>query len=370
MAVRINIFIRCISLILCLCTAPIHAQILRDSSSFRLIKKGIEYVYNFQFKEADVVYGKINQSYPGHPVVHLFKGMITYWENYPLLPASPARALFEKELRTCMELSEKKHDPADEAEYLLANLCARGLLLLYYSDNELDLEVFPLATSTYQYVRRAFDFTSVYPDFNFFTGIYDYYREVYPEAYPAYKPLAILFPKGDKAKGLKELQVAAENSIALKAESFSFLSYIYISFENNFTQATYYNKSLHELYPANLEYMGDYIKNLLLLKQYDEAEKLILSPGSKTNNSYYQAQLTIFNGILKEKKYHDYKQAQELYTTGIRDISIFGKYGNELAAYGYFGLSRISDANGDKHYKKIYRKLANDLADFKKINFD
>ena len=63
-----------------------------------------------------------------------------------------------------------------------------------------------------------------YSDFYFFTGVYNYYREAYPEAYPVYKPLALLFPKGSKTKGLEDLLIASKNSIFLKAEAFSFLS--------------------------------------------------------------------------------------------------------------------------------------------------
>ena len=55
---------------------------------------------------------------------------------------------------------------------------------------------------------------------------------------------------------------------------------------------------------------------------------------------------------------------------GSDDISLFGSYGHEFAAYAYFGLSRISEANGEKQTHKIYRKEALKLADFKKINFD
>ena len=75
-------------------------------------------------------------------------------------------------------------------------------------------------------------------------------------------------------------------------------------------------------------------------------------------------------GILQEKRYLDNKLAQQYYYKGINDISIFGRYGNEYAAYAYFGLSRISEDNGEKHTRKIYRKEALKLADFKKINFD
>ena len=106
------------------------------------------------------------------------------------------------------------------------------------------------------------------------------------------------------------------------------------------------------------------------MKQYDEAEKLMLTPPGEGGNKFYQAQLLIFKGILQEKKYHDNKLAQQFYDKGIRDISYFGAYGNEFAAYAYFGLSRISLANGEKQTSKIYRRMALKLADFKKNNFD
>ncbi len=78
----------------------------------------------------------------------------------------------------------------------------------------------------------------------------------------------------------------------------------------------------------------------------------------------------ILKGILQEKKYRDHKLAKQYYHTGITSISSFGEYGNEFAAYAYFGLSRISEANGETQLKKTYRKEAMKLADFEKLNFD
>jgi hypothetical protein len=230
--------------------------------------------------------------------------------------------------------------------------------------------VIPLAASTYQYIRRSFNYTSVNSDFYFFTGLYNYSREAYPEAYPVYKTFAFLFPKGDKLKGLKELQSVAKNSILFKAESSSYLSEISLGIENNYDQAFNYSKSLHELYPANIEYLAMYFKNLLLEKKYDEAERLMKSSVINSSNSFFLAQISIFNGILYEKKYHDDKLAEQYYIKGVQDLSHFGYFGNEFAAYGYFGLSRISGRSGDNNYKKIYRKKAIELADFKQVDFD
>jgi hypothetical protein len=367
---RYKISIILTGLILYLNTTYSDGQILKDSTSIGLIKRGIGFVYNFQFDNANKVSEELGKMYPGHPVNYLFKGMITYWENYPLITTSVARESFEETMKKCIDQCDNIKNPADEAEILLVNLCARGLLLLYYTDNYLSLEVFPMAASTYQCIRHSFNYTAHNSDFYFFTGVYNYYREAYPDAHPVYKTLAFLFPKGSKSKGLEDLEVVAKNSIMLKAEAYSFLTSIFLNFENNYQQATFYSKSLHEVYPDNPEYLGSYIKNLLLIKEYSEAEREILISGSKLKNPFFRAQVTIFKGILEEKKYHDNNQAEQLYQKGIKDISIFRSYGNEYAAYAYFGLSRISKINGDNDKMEMYHKLALKLADFKNIDFN
>jgi len=333
------------------------------------MRRGIDHIYNMDFGPAYDIYKRISTTYPNNPMTFVFKGLITYWENYPLLPTSPAKSSFEKDMLRAIDLSEKKHS-SDEAEYLLSNIGARGLLLLFYADNDLNGDVISIASGTYQYVKQSFNYTSTYADFYFITGLYNYYREAYPETHAVYKPVALLFPKGDKAKGLKELQIASKSAVVLKAEAYSFLSGIYISFENNFQKAYLYSKALHELYPQNVQYTAVFIKNLLLVKRYDEAENQIKTARAKTSNNYLLAQLNILYGIVMEKKYKNMKQAQYYYAKGLKDIAPYKPFANEFCSYAYYGLSRICDANNDKHNKKNYRKQALDLSAFKNVNFD
>jgi hypothetical protein len=367
---NIKLFISGCVFIFFLNTIVSDAQILKKESSVNLVKETIRCIYNYQFKEAGELCNKIKQVHPGHPAEYLLNSMTIFWENYPLLPSSPYRKVFEENLRKCIKLSEDIPDNIYESEYILTNLCARGLLLLFYVNNNLNLDVIPLALSSYPYIRKSFNYTSVCADFNYFTGVYNYYREVYPKTYPVYKPLAALLPGGDRIRGIKDLQNASATSILLRAESYSFLSEVFIRFENDYSHAILYNKSLHELYPDNPEYEETYIKNLLLIKKYNEAETQIAELSTKPLNPFFKAQLGILNGILKEKMYHDYVTARELYMEGIQDISSYGYYSNEFTAYAYYGLSRISDIRGDKNYKKIYRKLADDKVELKKVNFD
>lgn len=348
----------------------LNAQILNDTSSVKDIIKGIDYVYNAEFDKAEDIFNNLKKSYPGHPVLYLLDGMLTYWKSYPIIPDSPGRTRFEDDLRSCIDLCKQNSDPGLKPENLLASLCARGFLLLFYTDNELNIEVFPLATSSYSYVMQAFDYTTYYSDFDFFTGLYDYYTEVYPEEYPIYKPLMLLFKKGNRTRGLRELNNAASKSIFLKAESLSFLSDICLTYENDLHKATSYSLILMDHYPANTEYLSTYLKNLLLGKNYDTAENTLLNYEKKNTNAYFKAQLLVFKGILAEKKYKNLKDARNYYTKAIQELAPFGYFGNEYTSYGYFGLSRISNYEGDQHYRKVYRKMALKLSDFKSINFD
>ena len=116
-------------LLLFLNLVPVNAQLLRDTSALNLVKEDVDYIYNLQFNHAREVYSKIIQSYPRHPIVFLLRGIMTYWENYPLLHTSPSHVSFEEDMRQCIELSETNDNPDYEAEYLLADLCARGMLL-------------------------------------------------------------------------------------------------------------------------------------------------------------------------------------------------------------------------------------------------
>lgn len=366
---RLKIFLTYSGLFLFLNICHLNGQILKDPTYVILAEKNVDYIYNMQFNDAQELSSAINLAYPGHPIEYLIRGIMTYWENYPLLNISPARESFEKDMRQCIKLAETNDNPEYEAEFLLANVSARGMLLTFYSENDLIAEVIPLTISTYRYLRRSFDFTSDCTDLYYFTGLYNYYREAYPRIYPVYKSLALLFPPGDVKRGLNELEIAASESVVLRAEASFILSWIYLNYENNHSKGLTYCRSLHEQYPDNPMYLATYIKILLLMGHYDEAEKLICQ-AQDSENKYFRAQLTILKGIIQEKMYGDNNQARELYNQGINEISYFGGYGNEFASFAYYGLSRISEADGEKNAGKMYRKEANKLADFKKINFD
>lgn len=361
-----------ITALICLHAPAAKTQILTDTTAIRILTNGMHHIYSIEFDKATAAYEALSRLYPGHPVLNLYKGMKIYWENFPLLSYSDARTNFEMEMRKCIELSsnDKCPSPQYEAEYLLSNICARGFLMLFFSDNDLSSEVKPLVTSSYRILMRTFNFTSLCPDFYYFTGVYNYYREAYPQVYPIYKAIAFLFPPGDLELGLKQLELCGKNAIALKAEAFAILSWIRMNFETNFSEALPWSEHLAVQYPSNPLYKVYYIKNLLLLKKYEEAEKIINNIGIAGNNGFCSAAIAIFKGIIQEKKYRNDVAAASLFRNGIGKLSDFGPFANEYAGYGYFGLSRISERKGNVVDRRINHRKAMDLVDFKKITFD
>lgn len=346
-----------------------EGQVLKDTESLAIVKKTVDHIYNMRFPEAVEVSDSINIKYPGHPVYLLLRGLIIYWREYPLLTNSEFTSEFEKLMYDCIEKCEEP-DQENEAEFLLANLCARGSLLGYYAGADLHSKAFSLGRSTYRLLRRSFGYKEEFPDFNFFTGLYNYYREAYPEAHPLYKPVFSLFPSGDKQKGLEDLQIAFDGSIFLKAEAATFLSSINKFFENDFEKSGYYSEVIFKYYPGNIVYLLNCIEDQLLTKKYEEAEKLLAHRLTRNENVYFQAQLNVLNGILYEKKYKDFDKAETLYLQGIEKLRGFSSYGKQYMAFAYYGLSRISGSRNDNQNQRIYRRRANDLTDFRSVNFD
>lgn len=348
----------------------VNAQVLEDKSALENIKEGLNNIYNADFEKAETIYISIRDKYPHQAIPFLFKGLIIYWQNYPIIPGTQQGHQFEELIKKSIDLSEEKLKlNENDTEHLLTELCSVGLLLMYYADNGLSRDVFALTPKAYKYLIKSFEFTGEYPDFYFITGLYNYYRVAYPEAHPVYKPLFIFFPQGDKKTGLIQLKIAADSAIFLKAEANTFLSGIYQSFERDPKRALIFSKKLSELYPQNLFFRTNYICDLLLAKKYNEAEKYIeMLPSS--DNKYYQGQIEILIGIIQEKKYKNKKLAEKHYWSGIQKTEIYNEFGSQYTAYGYFGLSRLYNEKNDKKMFKQYRKHAKDLADFEYINFD
>jgi hypothetical protein len=150
----------------------------------------------------------------------------------------------------------------------------------------------------------------------------------------------------------------------------TFLAGIYQDFEKDPAKAIMYSKKLKEAFPINHEYKLHYIRDLLVIKKFGEAESLLNGMPYESLNQHYQSQIDVYKGVIQEQRYKNPKSAEQLYWSGINKAELYGPMGAEYASYGYFGLSRINLAADNNKNAKQYRKKAKDLSSYDHVNFD
>ncbi len=202
---------------------------------------------------------------------------------------------------------------------------------MYYADNGHSSKAISHLGKIYRDIMASFDLQEEFNEFFFITGLYNYYREAYPEAHPIYKPAAMFFRKGDKTRGLEMLRFAAEETNFMRVESALFLSLIYINFENKVDSAVRYASQLHQDFPGNGYFLAKYAETLLIDHQYEEALDLILQLMS--SDSYNKMKGTIFMGIYEEKKNNNLERSRILYEEGLRLAEAFDERANYVKAY-------------------------------------
>jgi tetratricopeptide (TPR) repeat protein len=88
-------------------------------------------------------------------------------------------------------------------------------------------------------------------DFQFGSGVYNYFASVIPDKYPIVKPMLFFFPSADRELGLSQLTMTATRGRLIQTEAVYFLLQIYLIYEPEFQKAVRYASWLTGKYPAN-----------------------------------------------------------------------------------------------------------------------
>ena len=325
------------------------------------IKHGLDFMYNYEFKKADSLFRIIENKIPNHPVVPFLEGLSIFWQNAPLNPNnSDAVNMFIQKMKKSAVLSDKVMKSRDDyIEGSFFSLVAHSMQMMYYADNDQIVKVIKHIPYSYKRVVKAFDLKDTFEEYKFFTGLYNYYIEAYPEAHPVYKPLLIFLHKGSRIEGLNELNWIANNSVFMKAEGLFFLHHIYLSYECNPQMALNYAEQLHELYPDNTFYLVHLIFNLFIVNDYKKAAELIpMLEQQKESDDFAQMMELIFNGMIEEHVNRNYEMSEKLYKKGIEMAVKFNPRVDTYIALAYAGLSRIYEREGMVKLAKENKRIA------------
>lgn len=223
-------------------------------------KKGIEYVYNLEFENAEREFTVLVQQKPKHPAGYFFLAMVQWWrilidiENESL--DDQFHDALDNVIDVCDEMLDKNPDDVTALFFKGGAIGFHGRLNAHRS------QWLAAANAGRKALPIVQDASSLDPnnyDILLGTGIYNYYAEVIPKEYPFVKPLTLFVPRGDKKKGIEQLTAASEKGMYAGVEATYFLMQLYYQFERDYAKALSLAVKLNERFPNNMlfhKYLG------------------------------------------------------------------------------------------------------------------
>lgn len=338
------------------------AQLLQDTHTQQIISKGLDKLYNFEFKAAEANFQKIPSSYSSHPVVDLIEALQLQWENVPIDKHPVALQKYMASLERCRAKAEKLYKiDKYKAEAIFFLLSSHGYIALVHNESNEYAKAANEALKAYSYLKEGFKYPTINPEFYFTSGIYNFYRVQYPESHPIVKSIIWFFEGGNKKTGLQQLEIAVNKAIFSRTEAAYYLTGINLKYEHNLDKALQYGNWLVSNYPNNLVYQMRYAEALALKGKDTEAESKIQLLHRSPEKIYHLAAF-VFQGILEEHNKND-KLAAGYYANALK-MTPDERYTKDYYAMAYLGLARIFEQNGDNAKAKIFYKKALDYAEY------
>jgi tetratricopeptide (TPR) repeat protein len=342
------------------------AQILQDRATLPVIQKGINHIYNYEFEESDALIRQIQNKYPGHPLTYFMKAFQMHWQYLPIKDNKARVNEYIQLLNQCQTAVEKHYGKdSKDPEAVFFTLAARGYIALIYHYQEELLKAAGEAQRTYGTLVEGLKLADRNPEFYLATGMYNYYVEKYPEDHPIVKPLMVFFRNGNKALGIKQLDLSIRTAVITKVEAAYYLAHIYLEHESRPDLANNYTVKLLDWYPNNPIFRMQHIEASILSGHYADAEQELPALKRK-RDGFYPIAWHVFDGMLQERKEGNDREAQRHYLAALQ-IPHDAQYTREYHAMAYAGLARIQIRAGNKSKAREYYKKCLDMAQYDSI---
>lgn len=338
-----------------------EAQFLSDESSKQTTIKGLNYLYNGDFINAQKQFDVVKAKYSNHPLSNLLEAI--YYQNkyFPIEDNPSYHSKYFQALQNCnskaLALAKKDNEGPESTFFLLA---AAGYTAQYYNDKNEKMKAGYRGKEAYNYLIRGFNFMQQNPEFYFTSGLYNYYRVQYPISNPVIKPIMVFFKDGNKATGLSQMKKATQSAIFSKVEATFYLMDILLKYESNFKDALYYASILRSKYPNNKNFTIKYIECLLLNDQFQKAKPYIDKLESSSNLLQKVAYYT-FKGLTLMNEGNS--QAASYLASAIK-IKSKNEQVREYHSVAYLELAKDFKNKGDIANAKTFLAQAQNLTDY------
>ncbi len=340
-------------------------QFFGNERRMSLVKKTGDFIYNLEKDSAEFYLQVIRDEMGDHPMVPLIEGVNLLWTHLPVLADTTFNRFIGKMIET-VALAEALGDNEENAEALFFQLAARGLMAEYYADKGEYMKALGEANKAYKLVKLGFEKTSEINEFLFTTGLYNYFREKYPQVYPVYKPFVWIFKSGNQELGLSQLDEATRTTIISRIEAHIYISYIYLRYEDTPEKAQEYLSYLVRQYPNNLYLLTKFLESMRGEQFVSEIDPVGIRKLLESDRPYFRMVGNIFKGLYEEKINRDSNKAFSFYARGIEEGKTLPAHGEFYKSLGYLGMGRVVKSERPQT-AKVYLNKALEFAETKDI---
>lgn len=249
---RCSIVLSCLVISTCCSVSMMRAQWIGDSTDEAHIQAGIRHVYNLDFDSARVNFETVTARQPDDPAGYFFLAMVDWWKIVTDLDNTSYDEHFLSLLDRVVDLCDKRLDKDEkDLKALFFKGGAVGFQGRLHGNRGDWIKAANAGRVALPLVEKMAELAPKNDDVLLGIGIYNYYAAVIPDLYPFVRPLMILFPKGDRAKGLEQLQRASRNAAYANFEATYFRLQALSNFEKKPIDALPLALELHSTFPNN-----------------------------------------------------------------------------------------------------------------------
>jgi len=349
------------------CKMQSQQTILKKPEVLEKVETCLYATYSFSFSEAEKNQNDLSAILKDHPAPHFLQALIIYWKHFPLLPEDEAVAEFEKAIENTISAASELVEKEDgQMEGIFFDMHARAFRSMFWADNGKAAKVLKDLDNMYRSTMTGIELKDEFNEFYFSSGLYNYYIEAYVDEHPIYAPRAVLFRKGDRQRGLQELEYAIYNTVFIKYEALLFMSLIQLNYERNLNKAADYVSMLYNNFPDNIYYLGQYLIILLYSKNYALAQALA-SKLKDQQDPFHILIYTMTRAFLLENSSNRLDEAKKTYLQCISFSENFGPIANLYASVSNAGLARIFEKEGDIKMARKYKRRSAALSSYEFI---
>jgi tetratricopeptide (TPR) repeat protein len=366
-------------------TVQLNAQKADTSNTSKLMQEeglqieateALNNMYNFKFDVAEAKFQEILLRYPEHPLPYYLIGLSNWWKMMPFDNEDDPRLkqyepAFDKYMELSIKKAEKIYDKNEndiEATFFLC--AAHGLIARHYAENGQEMRSINNTRKAFSYFKQLNDNNNLSPEFMFGSALFNYYAAWFKQEYPILSPVLALFPKGDKALGIKQLKNVSYNSFWTRTEAQYFLMRIYFNEEDDDRSALPFSEYLARTFPDNPYFQRIYARIVFTLGNWKECKEVSESilykinigmPGYEETSGRYAA---FFLGRIY-KSGGNFEKAKEYYKKAMAFAEKTDATKQNYYLHAAADLARMSDKEKDVASARQYYETIVDKTDHK-----